>query len=157
VICKPKTLLNLSSASVSSGFYPVVVSRRSCRWIPDNVSVSLVTVPPVGQPQASGPLCSNYASITLENRQRLPLSTLRQSKRSSREPWTSYVVRLDTLFSCLRRLPVRRHVQTSCFPPLVSKCPTKPSIIDQNRKRYTGEGMDPMEFSEAESNVHDLM
>ena len=80
-----KIPLNSLSMDISLALQPVLVSHRPRRWIPDNVSVSLVTVPPVGQPQASESLMLNYALVTCKNRQQLRFSILRQSKRSSSE------------------------------------------------------------------------
>ncbi|KAJ2917398.1 hypothetical protein MD484_g2983, partial [Candolleomyces efflorescens] len=77
------------------------------RWIPDNVSVSLVTVPPVGQTQAAVAL-SNSTSI-----QEVFKRTLES-------------------FSAMYKRRAFLHW-------------------------YTGEGMDVMEFSEAESNIQDLI
>ncbi|GJE85546.1 tubulin beta chain [Phanerochaete sordida] len=82
-------------------------SAHFVEWIPDNVSVTLCTVPPVGQVQAATCL-ANSTSV-----QELFKRTLSQFalmyKRSAFLHW------------------------------------------------YTGEGMDTMEFSEAESNAHDLI
>jgi tubulin beta len=76
-------------------------------WIPDNVSVSLVTVPPVGQPQAATALLNSTAIQEIFKRT------------------------MDVFAAMYKRRAFLHW--------------------------YTGEGMDPMEFTEAESNVHDLI
>ena len=76
-------------------------------WIPDNVSVSLCSVPPVGQTQAATCLSNSTAVQELFTR------TLAQ-------------------FSAMYKRRAFLHW-------------------------YTGEGMDEMEFTEAESNTQDLM
>ncbi|KAF9007507.1 beta-tubulin 2 tubb2 [Cyathus striatus] len=97
----------ISSREVSVHDLQTKNSNSFVEWIPDNVSVSLVTVPPVGQTQAA---------IALSN------STAIQEvfKRTSES------------FSAMFKRRAFLHW-------------------------YTGEGMDIMEFSEAESNVHDLI
>ncbi|KAG6827162.1 Tubulin beta-2 chain [Tricholoma furcatifolium] len=82
-------------------------SSRFVEWIPDNVSVSLVSVPPVGQTQSATGLSNSTAIQEI-------------FKRSS-----------DTFAQMFKRKAFLHW--------------------------YTGEGMDIMEFSEAESNVHDLI
>ncbi|KAF8622856.1 hypothetical protein AX15_006700 [Amanita polypyramis BW_CC] len=82
-------------------------STQFVEWIPDNVSVSLVTVPPVGQTQAATALLNSTAIQEVFKRT------------------------LDSYSAMYKRRAFLHW--------------------------YTGEGMDPMEFSEAESNVHDLI
>jgi len=82
-------------------------SQSFVEWIPDNVSVSLVTVPPTGQKLAATAL-SNSTSIQ------------EVFKRT-----------LDTFGAMYKRRAFLHW--------------------------YTGEGMDVMEFTEAESNAHDLI
>ena len=82
-------------------------SAQFVEWIPDNVSVSLCSVPPVGQTQAATCLANTTAVQELFKR------TLTQ-------------------FAAMYKRRAYLHW-------------------------YTGEGMDSMEFSEAESNTHDLM
>ncbi|KAJ6549470.1 beta-tubulin 2 tubb2 [Mycena sp. CBHHK59/15] len=82
-------------------------SNQFVEWIPDNVSVTLVSVPPVGQKQAAVAL-SNSTSIQ-ELFQRTHETFSAMFKRRAFLHW------------------------------------------------YTGEGMDVMEFSEAESNTQDLI
>ncbi|KAN0092610.1 Tubulin/FtsZ, GTPase domain containing protein [Tylopilus felleus] len=82
-------------------------SNLFVEWIPDNVSVSLCSVPPVGQPQAG---------IALAN--------------------------------------------STCMQELFKRNLTQFSMMFKRRAFlhwYTGEGMDIMEFSEAESNTQDLI
>lgn len=83
------------------------MSLIHCRWIPDNVSVSLCSVPPVGQPQAAVALANS---------------------------------------TCLQELFKRNLDQFA----LMFK---RRAFLHW----YTGEGMDIMEFTEAESNTQDLM
>ncbi|KAJ6468311.1 beta-tubulin 2 [Mycena sanguinolenta] len=82
-------------------------SNQFVEWIPDNVSITLVSVPPVGQKQA-GVALSNSTSIQ-ELFQRTQETFAAMFKRRAFLHW------------------------------------------------YTDEGMDVMEFSEAESNSHDLI
>ncbi|PFH48466.1 hypothetical protein AMATHDRAFT_65374 [Amanita thiersii Skay4041] len=82
-------------------------SHQFVEWIPDNVSVSLVTVPPVGQAQAATALLNSTAIQEIFKRT------------------------MDVFTAMYKRRAFLHW--------------------------YTGEGMDPMEFSEAESNVHDLI
>ncbi|TFK35600.1 beta-tubulin 2 tubb2 [Crucibulum laeve] len=82
-------------------------SNHFVEWIPDNVSVSLVTVPPVGQKQSATALCNSTAIQEVFKRT------------------------LDS-FSLMYKRRAFLHW-------------------------YTGEGMDIMEFTEAESNVRDLI
>ncbi|RPD61039.1 beta-tubulin 2 [Lentinus tigrinus ALCF2SS1-7] len=82
-------------------------SAHFVEWIPDNVSVSLCSVPPVGQTQAATCLANSTAVQELFKR------TLSQ-------------------FSAMFKRRAYLHW-------------------------YTGEGMDTMEFSEAESNTNDLI
>ncbi|TFK22749.1 beta-tubulin 2 tubb2 [Coprinopsis marcescibilis] len=82
-------------------------SQNFVEWIPDNVSVSLVSVPPVGQAQAATALSNSTAIQEVFKRT------------------------LDT-FSVMYRRRAFLHW-------------------------YSGEGMDEMEFTEAESNVRDLV
>ncbi|KAJ6577536.1 beta-tubulin 2 tubb2 [Mycena capillaripes] len=82
-------------------------SNQFVEWLPDNVSVTLVSVPPVGQKQAAVAL-SNSTSIQ-ELFQRTHETFIAMYKRRAFLHW------------------------------------------------YTGEGMDVMEFSEAESNSQDLI
>lgn len=66
---------------------------------------------------------------------------------------------LDVGAGALQTYPVavRSHVQAVRIVALES--PTDAEIFDSSAflHWYTGEGMDTMEFSEAESNAHDLM
>ncbi|KAJ3560004.1 hypothetical protein NP233_g11113 [Leucocoprinus birnbaumii] len=82
-------------------------SNSFVEWIPDNVSVSLVTVPPVGQKVAATALANSTSIQELFKRTSETFSAM--YKRRAFLHW------------------------------------------------YTGEGMDVMEFSEAESNTHDLI
>ncbi|KIJ62875.1 hypothetical protein HYDPIDRAFT_30018 [Hydnomerulius pinastri MD-312] len=82
-------------------------SNLFVEWIPDNVSVSLCSVPPVGQPQAD---------VALSN--------------------------------------------STCMQELFKRTQSQFSVMFKRRAFlhwYTGEGMDIMEFSEAESNTQDLI
>ncbi|PPQ72786.1 hypothetical protein CVT26_003315 [Gymnopilus dilepis] len=106
---------DISSREVSSSeSYRVSVhemqiknSQHFVEWIPDNVSVSLVRVPPVGQTQSATALSNSTAIQEL-------------FKRTN-----------DTFAAMFKRRAFLHW--------------------------YTGEGMDIMEFSEAESNTHDLI
>ncbi|KAL4062879.1 Tubulin/FtsZ, GTPase domain-containing protein [Scleroderma yunnanense] len=82
-------------------------SNLFVEWIPDNVSVSLCSVPPVGQTQAAVALANSTCMQELFNRNLAQFSVM--FKRRAFLHW------------------------------------------------YTGEGMDVMEFSEAESNTQDLV
>ncbi|KAF8824759.1 hypothetical protein HHX47_DHR7000194 [Lentinula edodes] len=82
-------------------------SQHFVEWIPDNVSVSLVSVPPAGQKLAATALSNSTAVQELCTRTLGAFSAM--YKRGAFLHW------------------------------------------------YTGEGMDPMEFSEAESNTQDLI
>ncbi|KAF9460314.1 beta-tubulin 2 tubb2 [Collybia nuda] len=82
-------------------------SAHFVEWIPDNVSVSLVSVPPVGQTQSATALSNSTAIQELFKRTGESFSSM--FKRRAFLHW------------------------------------------------YTGEGMDIMEFSEAESNTNDLI
>ncbi|KAJ3995069.1 beta-tubulin 2 [Lentinula boryana] len=82
-------------------------SQHFVEWIPDNVSVSLVSVPPVGQKLSATALSNSTAVQELFQRTLGTFSAM--YKRGAFLHW------------------------------------------------YTGEGMDPMEFSEAESNIQDLI
>ncbi|TFK50215.1 beta-tubulin 2 [Heliocybe sulcata] len=82
-------------------------STQFVEWIPDNVSVSLCSVPPVGQSQAATCLANSTAIQELFKRSLTQFAAM--YKRGAFLHW------------------------------------------------YTGEGMDAMEFSEAESNAQDLM
>ncbi|KAI9566893.1 beta-tubulin [Boletus coccyginus] len=82
-------------------------SNLFVEWIPDNVSVSLCSVPPVGQPQAGIALANSTCMQELFKRNLAQFSLM--FKRRAFLHW------------------------------------------------YTGEGMDIMEFSEAESNTNDLI
>ncbi|KAF4579938.1 Tubulin beta-2 chain [Pleurotus pulmonarius] len=82
-------------------------SAQFVEWIPDNVSVSLCSVPPVGQTQAATALINSTSIQELFKRTLTGFSAM--YKRGAFLHW------------------------------------------------YTGEGMDTMEFTEAESNVQDLM
>ncbi|PCH42400.1 beta-tubulin 2 [Wolfiporia cocos MD-104 SS10] len=82
-------------------------SNQFVEWIPDNVSVALCSVPPVGQTQAATCLANSTAVQELFQR------TLNQ-------------------FGAMYKRGAFLHW-------------------------YTGEGMDAMEFSEAESNAHDIV
>jgi hypothetical protein len=89
----------------SSGLAEVLLTHS--RWIPDNVSVSLCSVPPVGQPQAAVALANSTCMQELFKRN------------------------LDQFALMFKRRAFLHW--------------------------YTGEGMDVMEFTEAESNTQDLM
>ncbi|KAJ7220228.1 beta-tubulin 2 [Mycena pura] len=82
-------------------------SDQFVEWIPDNVSVTLVSVPPVGQKQAAVALANSTSIQELFQRTHATFSAM--YKRGAFLHW------------------------------------------------YTGEGMDEMEFSEAESNSQDLI
>lgn len=82
-------------------------SAQFVEWIPDNVSVTLCTVPPVGQTQSATCLANSTAVQELFKRTLTQFAAM--YKRSAFLHW------------------------------------------------YTGEGMDTMEFSEAESNAQDLI
>ncbi|KAL0945419.1 hypothetical protein HGRIS_000911 [Hohenbuehelia grisea] len=77
------------------------------RWIPDNVSVSLCSVPPIGQTRAATALINSTAIQEVFSRTLQGFAAM--YKRGAYLHW------------------------------------------------YTGEGMDTMEFTEAESNAHDLI
>lgn len=100
---------NLSSQQVQ---YAVLDMQRKnstqfVEWIPDNVSVTLCSVPPVGQGQSATCLANSTAVQELFKRNQSQFAAM--YKRHAFLHW------------------------------------------------YTGEGMDEMEFSEAESNAHDLI
>ncbi|RDB26365.1 Tubulin beta-2 chain [Hypsizygus marmoreus] len=82
-------------------------SSHFVEWIPDNVSVSLVSVPPVGQSQSATALSNSTAIQEVFKRNAETFATM--FKRKAFLHW------------------------------------------------YTGEGMDAMEFTEAESNTQDLI
>jgi len=82
-------------------------SNQFVEWIPDNVSVTLCSVPPVGQTQSATCLANSTAVQELFQRTMSQFAAM--YKRGAFLHW------------------------------------------------YTGEGMDAMEFSEAESNAHDLI
>ncbi|KAH9917025.1 beta-tubulin 2 [Fomitopsis serialis] len=82
-------------------------SAQFVEWIPDNVSVSLISVPPVGTTAAA--TCLSNSTAVQELFQRTLSQFVAMYKRQAFLHW------------------------------------------------YTGEGMDAMEFSEAESNAHDLV
>jgi len=82
-------------------------SQNFVEWIPDNVSVSLVRVPPVGQTQSATALANSTSIQELFKRTLVAFSAM--YKRRAFLHW------------------------------------------------YTGEGMDVMEFTEAESNIQDLI
>ncbi|KAF5367135.1 hypothetical protein D9758_003872 [Tetrapyrgos nigripes] len=117
VACDPRfgrylTAATIFRGNVASREYAVLdLQRRNAahftEWIPDNVSVSLCSVPPVGQKQAATCLANSTAVQELFQR--------------TQETFTAMYKRRAFLHW------------------------------------YTGEGMDPMEFSEAESNVNDLI
>ncbi|KAF9448548.1 beta-tubulin 2 tubb2 [Macrolepiota fuliginosa MF-IS2] len=119
VACDPRHGRYLTAATIFRGNIPSREAEVSVRdlqtknsqsfveWIPDNVSVSLVTVPPVGQAVAATGL-SNSTSIQEVFNRTLETFALMYKRRAFLH-W------------------------------------------------YTGEGMDVMEFSEAESNAHDLI
>ncbi|KIY44066.1 beta-tubulin 2 tubb2 [Fistulina hepatica ATCC 64428] len=106
---------NVSSREVSfsaSNKYSVREMQKKnsnlfVEWIPDNVSVSLVSVPPVGQNQAATALFNSTAIQEV-------------------------FVRTHETFAAMFKRRAFLHW-------------------------YTNEGMDEMEFTEAESNVHDLV
>ncbi|PPQ74603.1 hypothetical protein CVT24_004192 [Panaeolus cyanescens] len=119
VACDPRfgrylTAATIFRGSISSREAEVAVREMQTRnsqhfveWIPDNVSVSLVSVPPVGQTQAATALLNSTSIQELFKRNMTSFSAM--FKRRAFLHW------------------------------------------------YTGEGMDIMEFTEAESNTHDLM
>ncbi|KAF9048816.1 beta-tubulin 2 tubb2 [Panaeolus papilionaceus] len=102
---------NISSREVSAAVAVRDMQTRNSQhfveWIPDNVSVSLISVPPVGQTQAATALLNSTSVQELFKRNMDSFSAM--FKRRAFLHW------------------------------------------------YTGEGMDIMEFSEAESNTQDLM
>ncbi|EDR03981.1 beta-tubulin 2 tubb2 [Laccaria bicolor S238N-H82] len=102
---------NISSREVSHAYavhdLQTKNSQHFVEWIPDNVSVSLVTVPPVGQTQSATALANSTAIQEVFSRTLVSFSAM--YKRRAFLHW------------------------------------------------YTGEGMDIMEFSEAESNIQDLI
>ncbi|KAG6372263.1 beta-tubulin [Boletus reticuloceps] len=117
VACDPRFGRYLTAAcifrgKVSSNDTSVAQLQRKnsnlfVEWIPDNVSVSLCSVPPVGQPQAG---------VALAN--------------------------------------------STCIQELFKRNLTQFAVMFKRRAFlhwYTGEGMDIMEFSEAESNTNDLI
>ncbi|KAH0833481.1 beta-tubulin [Lanmaoa asiatica] len=107
VACDPRFGRYLTAACIFRGKVSSNEVRGYALWIPDNVSVSLCSVPPVGQPQAG---------IALSN--------------------------------------------STCMQELFKRNITQFSVMFKRRAFlhwYTGEGMDIMEFSEAESNTQDLI
>ncbi|KAK7461878.1 Tubulin beta-2 chain [Stygiomarasmius scandens] len=119
VACDPRfgryltaaTIFRGSVASREAEYAVLDLQKRNAahfaEWIPDNVSVSLCSVPPVGQKQAATALANSTAIQELFTRTQ------------------------DTFTAMFKRRAFLHW--------------------------YTGEGMDPMEFSEAESNVQDLV
>ncbi|EAU85168.2 beta-tubulin [Coprinopsis cinerea okayama7 len=117
VACDPRFGRYLTAATIFRGNIPsreyavrdlqVKNSQHFVEWIPDNVSVSLVKVPPVGQKHAATCLSNSTAIQEVFKRN------------------------LDAFAAMYKRRAFLHW--------------------------YTGEGMDPMEFSEAESNVQDLI
>ncbi|KIK95265.1 hypothetical protein PAXRUDRAFT_827181 [Paxillus rubicundulus Ve08.2h10] len=117
VACDPRFGRYLTAAcifrgKVSSNETSVAQLQRKnshlfVEWIPDNVSVSLCSMPPVGQPQAGIALANSTSMQELFKRNLAQFSVM--FKRRAFIHW------------------------------------------------YTGEGMDLMEFSEAESNTNDLI
>ncbi|KAF8839510.1 beta-tubulin 2 [Paxillus ammoniavirescens] len=117
VACDPRFGRYLTAAcifrgKVSSNETSVAQLQRKnsnlfVEWIPDNVSVSMCSVPPVGQPQAGIALANSTSMQELFKRNLAQFSVM--FKRRAFIHW------------------------------------------------YTGEGMDLMEFSEAESNTNDLI
>ncbi|PVF96216.1 tubulin-domain-containing protein [Serendipita vermifera] len=119
VACDPRMGRYLTAATIfrgkiSSQEIEIAVQQLQTRnssafveWIPDNVSITLCSVPPVGQSQA-GVCLSNTTAIQ------------------------EMFKRISNLFSAMYKRKAFIHW-------------------------YTGEGMDELEFSEAESNVHDLI
>ncbi|EMD31281.1 hypothetical protein CERSUDRAFT_119830 [Gelatoporia subvermispora B] len=119
VACDPRFGRYLTAATIFRGNvssreaeYSVLDLQRKnstqfVEWIPDNVSVSLCSVPPVGQAQAA--TCLANSTAVQELFKRTLTQFIAMYKRHAFLHW------------------------------------------------YTGEGMDEMEFSEAESNAHDLI
>ncbi|KDQ25014.1 hypothetical protein PLEOSDRAFT_160953 [Pleurotus ostreatus PC15] len=119
VACDPRYGRYLTAATIfrgKNGSRDVEVAIRDLQtknsaqfveWIPDNVSVSLCSVPPVGQTQAATALINSTSIQELFKRTLTGFSAM--YKRGAFLHW------------------------------------------------YTGEGMDTMEFTEAESNVQDLI
>ncbi|KAF8645869.1 hypothetical protein AX16_007527 [Volvariella volvacea WC 439] len=120
VACDPRHGRFLTAAAIFRGRHlssrEVAVTTRDLQtkrasefveWIPDNVSVSLVSVPPVGLKQAATALLNTTAIQEIFKRTQETFAAM--FKRRAYLHW------------------------------------------------YTGEGMDIMEFSEAESNIHDLV
>ncbi|THV05655.1 tubulin nucleotide-binding domain-like protein [Dendrothele bispora CBS 962.96] len=119
VACDPRfgryltaaTIFRGSVASREAEYAVLDLQKRNsahfAEWIPDNVSVSLCSVPPVGQKQAATALANSTAVQELFQR--------------TQETFTAMFKRRAFLHW------------------------------------YTGEGMDPMEFQEAESNIQDLV
>ncbi|KAF8813430.1 beta-tubulin 2 tubb2 [Phlegmacium glaucopus] len=98
---------DISSREVAVHDLQMKNSQHFVEWIPDNVSVSLVRVPPVGQTQSATALANSTAIQELFKRTLVGFSAM--YKRRAFLHW------------------------------------------------YTGEGMDLMEFTEAESNIQDLI
>ncbi|KXN84868.1 Tubulin beta-2 chain, partial [Leucoagaricus sp. SymC.cos] len=119
VACDPRHGRYLTAATIFRGNIPSREAEVSVRdlqdknshsfveWIPDNVSVSLVAVPPVGQAVAATALSNSTSIQEIFNRTLESFAAM--YKRRAFLHW------------------------------------------------YTGEGMDVMEFTEAESNAHDLI
>ncbi|KAI0806136.1 beta-tubulin 2 [Irpex lacteus] len=119
VACDPRFGRYLTAATIFRGEISSHEAERSIsdlqrknsslfvEWIPDNVSVTLCTVPPIGHAQAATCLANSTAVQELFTRNLNQFAAM--FKRSAFLHW------------------------------------------------YTGEGMDTMEFSEAESNAHDLI
>ena len=134
-------------------------------WIPDNVSVSLVSVPPVGQSQVR--FCLVWISSVVDTDIcRIQSATGLSNSTSIQEVFrrTSQTVRLISFSGP----PINSSVNFFFLSSLPRCSSEKPSCIGELVNgywlfsylgfwRYTGEGMDIMEFSEAESNTHDLM
>ena len=97
------------------------------RWIPDNVSVTLCSVPPVGQKQSATCLANTTAIQELFTRSLSQVCGFGQCSCSTLA---------DDAFLAQFTAMYKRQAFMHW---------------------YTGEGMDALEFSEAESNTHDLV
>ncbi|TCD64053.1 Tubulin beta-2 chain [Steccherinum ochraceum] len=87
-------------------------SSQFVEWMPDNVSLTLCTVPPVGQTQSATCLANSTAAQEV----------------------------------------FKRNLNQACLYNFAAMYKRRAFL-----HWYTGEGMDTMEFSEAESNTHDLI
>ncbi|KAJ7215699.1 beta-tubulin 2 [Mycena haematopus] len=105
---------NIASREIAVHDLQTRNSNQFVEWIPDNVSITLVSVPPVGQKQASH--WSMQAAVALSNS-----TSIQELFQRTHETFAAMFKRRAFLHW------------------------------------YTGEGMDVMEFSEAESNSQDLI